>query len=403
MHPKFPVRYSVVAVLLAIGASGTAMAADGDVLTMTATAGYNYDSNIFRVASGTTPSGYSYRGDSTWSVSAAADLDKTVGRQRFYGNAVVTDYSYQRFSFLNNDGYQGTLGYRLGFGSDSEAGVYYTGINKLNNFADRSGLYSRNMVNQTRYGGDLLLRVAGDWMGVASLMEGRDTNSVSSQQAGNANIMAYDAGVRYAPRGSGNYIETRYRKSVVDYDAYLGVNSLYNYHQDEERVALLWSPNQISSIEAGAGVVRSSHEHMSSLDFDGWTGYVGYIWRPTIASSTNLRLSRDVGSAGDAWGSYARTNGISVKQTWQATSKISLDGSVQYQDRTYLGYLTADTAAAGEGQRKDKISSFGLGSGYAITNKLQTHLSVAREHRTSNVSGYSYSDLSAALTAQYKF
>jgi hypothetical protein len=407
MHPKFPVRCSVVAVLLAVGSLSVASAAEGDFLTLTATANYQYDSNVFRVTNGAEPTGFSHRGDSIWTESAAADLNKVIGRQRLYGNLAVTNYNYQDFSVLDNTAYLGTLGYRLGFGSDSEVGVFYTGTNKLSDYADRTGLYQRNMVNQARYGGDLLLRVAGSWLGVGSVTQGRDANSLYSQSAGNANVSSYDAGVRFSPRGSANYIEARYSESAVHYDPYNSgagsVNSLYSYEQHEERIAGLWSPNQVSSIEAGAGLVHSDHERSSTLDFTGWSGHLGYIWRPTSASTTNVRASRSIGAAGDAWGSYARTNGLSLKQSWQATSKISLEGNAQYQERNYLGFITANTNSAGEDARHDKIYTLGASSAYAFSQKFTTRLSLNRERRASNVDGYSYRDLSATLSAEYKF
>lgn len=403
MPSKFPAHCSTIAMLLAAIWSTGAVAGEGDLLTLTASAGYSYDSNVFRIGSDRKPAGQDQRDDSIWSAAVGVDLNKVIGRQRFYGNGSVTQSQYQNFDFLNNTGYQGTLGYRLGFGSDSEAGVYYSRSNLLNNYADLTGYYKRNMLSSERYGGDILLRIAGDWVGVGSVTQGHDENSASDRQAGNSDIRAFDAGVRYAPRGSKNYIESRYRESAVDYERVGGATN-YDYVQREVRVTGLWSPNQISSLEASAARVRSSHEDLRSSDFSGWSGYVGYIWRPTIVSSTNLRLSRDVGAAGDGWGSYARTNGISLKQTWQATSKLGFDANLGYQRRVFSGYQTVGLAAsAGEDERRDTVYTAGLGGSYAITDKLSTRLSLRNERRVSNIDVYSFTDTIAALNAQYKF
>lgn len=403
MPSKFPACCSTIAVLLAAIWSAGAVAGEGDLLSLNASAGYSYDSNVFRIGSDRKPTGQDHRDDSIWSAAVGVDLNKVIGRQRFYGNGSVTQSKYQDFDFLDNTGYQGTLGYRLGFGSDSEAGVYYSRSNLLNNYADLTGYYDRNMLSSDRYGGDILLRIAGDWVGVGSVTQGHDENSASDRQAGNSDIRAFDIGVRYAPRGSKNYIESRYRESSVDYERVGGATN-FDYVQREVRLSGLWSPNQISSLETSAARVRSRHEDLQNSDFSGWSGYVGYIWRPTVASSTTLRLSRDVGAAGDAWGSYSRTNGLSLKQAWQTTSKLGFDANLAYQRRVFSGYQTISGAVVnGENERRDKIYTASVGGSYAFSEKLSTRLSLRNERRLSNVDVYSFTDTIAVLNAQYKF
>ena len=263
--------------------------------------------------------------------------------------------------------------------------------------------YNRNMIESERFGGDLLLRVAGDWMGVASVTAGRDENSAYDLRGGNSDVRAFDAGVRYAPRGSKNYIETRYRETEVEYDKLEG-NFLGDYRQRELLLTGVWAPNQKSSFEAGVGTVASKFEEVGDRNFDSWTGYFGVVWRPTAVSTTNLRVSREVGAVGDSWGSYARTNGLSLKQTWQTTAKLSFDGDLAYKHRTYEGYQLANLAAVtGEDRRRDRIYQAGIGGNYAVTEKFSTRLSARYERRLSNLDVYSYSDTIYMLTGKYKF
>lgn len=397
MQPNFPLRSSVVAGLLAATWSGVALGGEGDLLTLSASALYSYDSNVFRVADGVYPTGNNHRGDSILAESAGADLNKVFGRQRIYGNLSVKDSHYQDFTFLNNQGYQGMLAYRAGFGSDSEAGVFYSNSNQLSNYADRTGIYERNMVNTIRYGGDVMLRVAGDWMGVASASQGHDRNSADDLKSGGSEIQAYDGGVRYAPRGSKNYVEARYRNSSVDYN-----ESVYDYRQDEGRVTALWSPNLVSSFEGSLSRINNRHQNRDSYDFNGWAGYFSYTWRPTVSTSTSLRLARDVGASGDAWGSFSRTNSMSLRQTWQASAKIAIEGGASYLHRSYLGYQTA-TTVNGEDSRRDKVYALDIGSTYAVTEKFQARMSVRRDERSSTIDTYSFTDWVTMLSVQYKF
>ena len=57
MQANIPVRFSIIAVLVASLWSATAVAGEGDLLTLSAAAGYSYDTNVFRINSAYRPAG----------------------------------------------------------------------------------------------------------------------------------------------------------------------------------------------------------------------------------------------------------------------------------------------------------------------------------------------------------
>lgn len=393
-------RQTLIAGCVAALCSGGAWAAQGDVLSLSVGQDYTYDSNVFRVADGQNPSGYSHRSDSIWTTHASAALDKEFGRQRITASLGGGHVSYGSFSHLNHDRNAIQLGWRLGFGTASEVGVSYNRAENIGRFEDRTGFSQRNMVTSESLAADLMLRVAGDWLGVGSVAKGSYENSVDTLRSGDSEVLSSDLGVRYAPR-NGNYVDFRVRKSDFEYNRVPAGSADYSYEQRELRLTGRWKPNGVSTLEPGVSLVRSRHDSQTALDYTGWTGFLAYTWKPTGALSETLRVAREVGAVGDAWGSYARTYGISSNTRWQTTAKLGLFLDASWRAQSFRGFQNLNQADGG--RRLDYLWSLGLGADYLLSDKFILALSVKDMDRRSNKAVYSYSDQQVQLSGQYKF
>lgn len=399
-HRRAPTLIAaLIASLCSFAAHAQAPAPADDVLALVVGQRLAYDSNVFRLPNGQNPVDYDQRHDMLWTSSVRGELNKSFGRQRVYGDLGAAYVKYQEFSHLDHQSYQGSLAWRAGFGTASEAGAFYRRSRGLSSFDDRTGFSRRNMLTTESYGGDLMLRVAGDWLGVASTSYTENSNSLSELKSGENDIVTGDVGVRYAPR-TGNYADVRYRRSRYDYNRV--TTSDYSYDQDEIRLSARWIASGRSTLDTGVSLVRSHHDELDSLDFTGLAGYFAHTFRFTGASQVVTRVFRDVGAVGDAWGSYAKTTGISVTPSWQASAKLKVFGEASWRERDYEGYQTA-AASVQNDQRSDSIRMLSIGASHAVTERLDLRLELRHERRDSNLADYDFTDHQALLNAEYRF
>ncbi|PAS97540.1 MAG: hypothetical protein CGU28_04905 [Candidatus Dactylopiibacterium carminicum] len=392
-----------LAVMLAIHAPSTLAASEGDVFGLNIGQSFSYDDNVFRIPDESLPQGYSQQDDLISYTTVRGEMNKSFGRQRVYGDLGATQAKYQEFTRLDHQSYQGFLAWRMGFGTASEAGAFYRRSRAMSNFDESITWSGRNMLTTETYGGDVLLRIAGDWLGVASVTQAENRNSLEEFRSGESRVDAYDAGVRYAPR-TGNYVELRYRRSVYDYFNRSGSND-YSYNQDELRLNSRWVASGRSTLDSGISLVRSRHENLDYLDFTGLAGYVAYRFKPTGATTIETRLARDVGSVGDGWGSYAKTTGLSVSPSWQATAKLELSGEVAYRHRKFDGYqaLSSGNVVNDNSDRTDRIQVLRMAAKHAVTPDLSLNLGLRYEKRDSNQNTYDFIDRQVTLSAFYRF
>ena len=400
-QPASQFSFTLIAALVSALCAGGAQAATADVLSLTVAQEYRYDDNVFRINDGATPQGGASRSDSIWTTRATAALDKESGRQRFTASLGGANVVYGDNTKLNHQTYSGQAGWRLGFGSGSEVGLSYNRAQSMGRFEDRTGSTDRNLVTSESFAADTALRIAGDWLGMASVSKGSFENSRTELRTGDSEVASADAGVRYAPR-NGNYVDARFRKSEYDYNNIAPGASDPSYKQSEIRLTARWVPNGTSTIEPGFSLVRSKHDQITNFDYSGWTGFLNYQWKPTGALTTSLKLARDVGAVGDAWGSYAKTHTISSYTKWQTTAKLSFFLDAAWQKQSFEGFQNLNAVFV-QGERDDKNWWLGIGTDYLVTDKLLFGLSVKEYRRMSSQQTYNYSDTQVLVTGQYKF
>lgn len=159
------------------------------------------------------------------------------------------------------------------------------------------------------------------------------------------------------------------------------------------------TPSGASSLDARLSATRERHTIQLDRDSDGWTGALGWNWRPTGKLTLGLDLSRDssVGRTGfdsslitadssDARESQSATMGI----TWQATAKIRVTPSASFVRRKLDSGFSA---GGGSLTATDRTTIVGIGVHYQPITALDLSCSIEREQRKS--------DSASTLTSPY--
>lgn len=115
-----------------------------------------------------------------------------------------------------------------------------------------------------------------------------------------------------------------------------------------------------------------------------------------------MSLARDVGGVEDLAVTYARTYTFLVRPTYQLTSKVSLNGTLQHQDLRFLGNTDFGIQTV-TSDRHDRIDLVGVGARYQATRLLSFNLGYTWSHRNSNVQFGDFNDQTIALTGQISF
>jgi hypothetical protein len=176
----------------------------------------------------------------------------------------------------------------------------------------------------------------------------------------------------------------------------------------DNRVATFfnWALTGASLIDGSVGYTWRTHDNVPQRDFSGWTGSVGWNWTPTGRTSMRLLFLRDIGGVDDLTATYARTYTVSVNPTYQLTSKMTLNGTAQYQDLSFFGntgFVNTNTTSGTLAGRHDKISTLGMGLGYQVTRVFSMGLNYSWSHRNSNVADGDFDDNVVFLSGSVTF
>jgi len=167
-----------------------------------------------------------------------------------------------------------------------------------------------------------------------------------------------------------------------------------------------WAVTGASNVDGSIGYKQRRHEIVSQRDFVGWTGSVAWNWVPTGRTRMRLYLGRDIGGVDDLVTTYARTYTVSLNPSYQLTSKMSLNGTVQHQDLRFFGntgFVDTTTTSGTLADRHDRINIVGLGLGYGVTRVFSMGLNYTWSHRNSNVTLGNYDDNVISLNGSLTF
>ncbi|MDB5815486.1 MAG: hypothetical protein JWN23_2603 [Rhodocyclales bacterium] len=368
-----------------------------EVLGLSVAEGLRYDSNVFRLSDDSITPATSEAGqkhDFISTTTLRAGFDKRFGRHRLFLLAAPSIVRYANFDQLNYVGGDFLADWSGLLGTTGRYGLNYEHIKVATDPADQL-VPTGNRATKDQIGADLAVPTGPSWQAVTAWHADHTRNSSPTEQGGDNDGWAGDAGIRYAPV-AGDNIDLRYRHSRYTYPNVIPSQLADNsYKQNEVELSGNWRLSEPSQLEGRTSYVKRSHDNFAERDFSGWIGSLKYIWRPTLATSSSFRIFRDIGAVTDSSASYAKSYGISIQPAWEATSKITFGGLLEWQRRNYNGFSVVFRPA-------ERTAKAGLNARYAATRNWQFAFSVSDERRRSSDATRQYSDVISALAAEYK-
>lgn len=339
---------------------------------------FTYESNI-----GFSPGGYDKLADIYSTTALRAGLNRPISRQRFSADAELRVNRFNKRSELNNTGYTvraawdwatiGRLSGLVAFNADQNRTRLATYLPVAAGSEIKNIERSEELRGVARLGGAgaLTLEVGGDY---------RLVNFSNVQLADRE----YDR--------TGLHGAVIYRVSpATSLGTGLAV-AKYDYRADaaDRREAYLtaqWTPTALSDFQLRLGATKVDYNRLTAQNFSGVTGSLIWNWRPTGRSALAAYYTRDTGqdvgfirlvpgqnvSAAD----FSRvTNTVGLRGTYEATSKILIDGGLSVQRRE-IGNLYA----AGNTARREQSAVFSLGARWLPTRAVSLGCQISVEQR----------------------
>jgi hypothetical protein len=357
--------------------------------------GLTGDSNLFRA-----PEGSPFeRRDRIWSSGVHLGLDKSLGRQHFLVDLAANANRYNKNKYLNNTDYNAnarwdweTIGRLSGqLSAQQRQSLYRDTI-------DGTISLERNQVRSTALGFQARLGLVTVWSleaGAAASENDYRGVDVDDRDVRQSSI---NAGIRYRPGGA---LSTRLgvRRSEGRYPT---VGTMPDeFTRDDVDLATTFDASGASRLNTRLSATRERHSMQGERDIRGWTGALGWRWRPTGKLTSELDLSHDrsVGRAdldsaliGAETSDAREADMASLAVTWAATAKISLVPRVSYVRRKLDNSFIVGGAPTATGTDTTGIASLALT--YTPFNAFSLICQVTYEQR--KVGG------DAALSTPYK-
>lgn len=380
--------------------------ADGMIsLSPYAGAAVAYDDNVFRL-SGREEAiallGDDAMSDTSHRIEAGINVDWKLSRQHLRLELNANQNRYQRFDFLDNDGnahklaWDWQLGNHLGGELSTSESKSMAGFTEVQNPA-------LNMQTRMRRHASVNWDVHPRWRLRALREETELENSLASYRAADRSESTQEAAVQYSsPNGSRLGISVRETESAYDQrDAFSMIVFGNANRQRELALSLAWAPGGKLRVDGRIARLEREYEELSQRDFNGWAGRANLAWQPTGKATLAVSAARDIYAVDDLAATYVQSESISFSPSWTVTAKLSLQGRISYEKRSYLGdpgFILGDAE-----QREDTVKTAGLTLNYVPYHKLRMQLAMQQEARESSISGGSYdaASLSANLRAEF--
>lgn len=390
------VRSSTPRLLLSVLAAVAAQAAHAQEqgsspYYLGASQAFTRDSNILRRELATS--------DTISSTGLRGGIDQSFGRQRAVVGAEVNRNRYNTNTQYNNTAYDAngrldwsTIGNVSGtLSANAGRSLYrnttYTGT-------------ERNLLTTSGAALQVMVGVVTRWSFDASL----STNRSSYSATDNLNLRQNGGGVgvRFQPSDALS-LRTGVRRTKGSYTA----NPLAGgFTRDDIDFDSLLALSGASRLATRVSATRTDYDDPQARDFRGWTGSVGWNWRPTGKLQFDLTAARDnsVGSTNqyaqitnDFAGDTRISNSIGLRGAYELTSKIAFNAGIAYVRRTLENsFFIAPNQPAGSG--KDNTKTASLSFRYMPLRNVELGCGYAWEDR--NLSAQGLSTISFPYTAR---
>ena len=208
-----------------------------------------------------------------------------------------------------------------------------------------------------------------------------------------------EAGVKYS-FPSNSFIALKARKSEGENQA-INLAQLVGkgFTENQEELSASWLVTGKSTISSNLGYIQKIDDSFSIRDYSGYFGGINYAWDITGKFNLNVDLSRRLASYQDSTSSYTENDTFTIRPTWFASSKISVNAFTQIGKRKFLG----DGPIFNPDKREDDSLIYGVGANWTPFSTVKISANLQHDERDSNFNNRDYTSNSATLSGQVLF
>ncbi len=386
------------------GVTSHVYALEGDVIRPYASATYLYDDNMRRFANKEQTllsTGSDKMADTMLMSKVGIILDKTISQQVFFFDLGVNRSKFDRNSVLDNDGREMTGRWNWHIGNLWQGNFQAYHKKALVPFADfrTAGGIGLNIRTEDRRSADAIWKFHPRWQTRIAFVNYEVEYSAETQKVANLNENSQEFEVDYiAPSTSKVGVIYRHVRGDRPVDQiFFGIPINNNYDQNELKLNVDWILSGKSKFQFLGGVVDRKHDEIPARDFRKFNARANLSWVPTGKTSFNLAAWRENNAQGFVTTSYTLNRGTSLSASLYATSKVTLQGSMRYEKRDFVG---DDVFGL---QRSDTDKTFSLGLVYKPVLSFILNAAVVRSTRESTSQAFEFDSNSLSLTGQYEF
>lgn len=390
----------------------------GDTFSATVGSTLMYDSNVFRIAPTINPAlltGKPMRSDQVITSTATLGFNKLYGMQRFQASGSLVDNRYHNFDFLNFIAKNYNAAWNWYLTPYFHGNITSSHKEALQNFGNLTGFINssnRNIRTDEIHRFDGIFELNRSWHVVGGVSESKLTNSRLTVQDFDNTVLSVEGGIRYV-LSSGSSLTYNARRGQGDFFKRPEpiVSTLFDtrFHDMEHEIRLSWLITSKSSIEARAGHFARTHAHFSQRDFSGFVGNFNFNWAITGKTRVTASWSHDLSNFQTATNfqlaqfqrfssSYIATDRFFVAPVWQISEKTALRLRYEYSIRDYLGPVLSFSES-----RHDSMHSGQVSLEWQPIRLISLSALLQRDHRTSNLTSFSYDNIAGSISARLNF
>ncbi|MFM2066753.1 MAG: hypothetical protein RLZZ584_1662 [Pseudomonadota bacterium] len=364
----------------------------------------NTDSNVYRAAKGSATSR-----DTISATGLRLGVDQTFGRQHLVVSADANANRYARRKELNNTDY--ALNTRLDWSTlERVSGVLSFGtrqsLYRLDGVA--AGVSDRNMLRSNNFGLQAQLGVVTDLSFDAGVSASQDRYSAALYRSRNLNQKSANFGLRVRP-GSGLTLRVGLRHGEGRF-----VDGADVTKRDDVDFSSAIELSGASTLNARLSRTQERHQQAGLADSRGWTGGLGWNWKPLGRVSFGLDLTRDGSVSASGFDNLVTTgattdtriqNRLGLRADWEISAAWRVNSAVGLTRRTVNSRLVLGGDAAVADQT-DRTLTYSLGLSYAPVRNIDLSCNISQEDRKAEptpvgqAATFSYAVTSAGCSAQ---
>jgi hypothetical protein len=162
----------------------------------------------------------------------------------------------------------------------------------------------------------------------------------------------------------------------------------FSYKQYGGGILVHYAVTGHSMLDGRAEYTRRTYDEDSFRDFSGPTLRFIHTWNPTVKTQVVTTLRREVSPIQEVQSSnFVIVSGVSVKPQWLATDKITVGGTLEYNNWAYKGVVPTTVPAVGAptGDYTNRVRTLGLTGSWKPSPRFFFVANYLHEKRTSSL------------------